>query len=103
VPPGSFVRYFSKRVKSGVPFSPRLRLVSMCVIERICRRDPEAPDLVALRLLSCLRDRKTQMGEAVGRCDTLPDRTCLLDGLAPTIRIAGESTFSIIVLVGERR
>ena len=53
-PPGSCVRYFAKRVERDTPFSPRLRQVSIRVIERIWRGELKVSVLEAARLLDCL-------------------------------------------------
>ena len=53
-PPGSCVRYFVKRVDRDVPFSPRLRRVSIHVIELIWRAEFEMSPLETIRLLNRL-------------------------------------------------
>ena len=53
-PPGSFVRYFAKRMEKNTPFSPRLRQVAMRVIECFWRSELEASELEIVRLLNRL-------------------------------------------------
>ena len=53
-PPGSCVRYFTKRVERDVPFSPRLRRVSIRAIERIWRGELKVLVLETVRLLNRL-------------------------------------------------
>ena len=49
-PLGSFGCYFFKRTRSSIPFSPRLRWVSVCAGERI---ELEVSGLETVRLLNC--------------------------------------------------
>jgi hypothetical protein len=53
-PPGSFVRYLAKRMERSTPFSPRLRQVAICVIERFWHSELEASELEIVRLLDRL-------------------------------------------------
>ena len=54
IPYGSFMRYFSKRVESGTPFSPRLQQVSIDTIELLWCYQPEALVLEAVGWLNRL-------------------------------------------------
>jgi hypothetical protein len=53
-PPGSFARYFAKRVERSTPFSPRLRQISIRVIERTWHGELETAGLETVRLLNRL-------------------------------------------------
>ena len=53
-PPGSCIPYFTKRVERDAPFSPRLRRVSICAIERIWSREVEVSLLETVHLLNRL-------------------------------------------------
>ena len=52
--PGSYARYLAKRVESGTPFSPRLRQVSIHVIEWIWHKALEVPGLDTIHWLNHL-------------------------------------------------
>ena len=54
VPPGSVARYFSRRVESSAPFSPRLQQMSVRAIERIGRSELWEVGREILRLLNRL-------------------------------------------------
>jgi hypothetical protein len=53
-PPGSFARYFSERVESSALFPPRLRQISIHVIERTWHGELETAGLETVRLLNRL-------------------------------------------------
>lgn len=53
-PPGSFVQYFAKRIDEAEPFSPRLKLVVLRVVERIWEREFKKSWLEAARFLDHL-------------------------------------------------
>lgn len=53
-PSGSFARYLAKRVERATPFSPRLRRVSTCALERPRDREGLASTPEAVRLLNRL-------------------------------------------------
>ena len=53
-PPGSCARYFAKRVERSKPFSPRLRRVTIRVIERIWRNELNVSGLETVYLLNRL-------------------------------------------------
>ena len=53
-PPGSFARYFTKRVESSTPFSSRLRQISIRVIERTWHGELEVSGLETVHLLNRL-------------------------------------------------
>ena len=53
-PPGSCARYIAKRVEWGIPFSPRLRRVSIRVIDRTWRKEREVSELDTLRWVNRL-------------------------------------------------
>jgi hypothetical protein len=53
-PPGSFVRYFAKRMERSIPFSPRLRQVTIRVIGRFWRSELKASGSEIVRLLDRL-------------------------------------------------
>jgi hypothetical protein len=54
VPPVSLARYLAKRVEKHTPFSPRLRQMSIRVIERIWHGELEVSGLETVRLLNRL-------------------------------------------------
>jgi hypothetical protein len=53
-PPGSFARYFAKRVERSTPFSPRLRQIGIRVIERTWHGELETAGSETVRLLNRL-------------------------------------------------
>jgi hypothetical protein len=53
-PPGSFARYFAKRVERSTPFSPRLRQIGIRVIECTWHGELETAGLETVRLLNRL-------------------------------------------------
>jgi hypothetical protein len=53
-PPGSLARYLAKRVERSTPFSPRLRQMSIRVIERTWHGELEMAGLETVRLLNRL-------------------------------------------------
>jgi hypothetical protein len=53
-PPGSLARHLTKRVERSTPFSPRLRQMSICVIERTWHGELEMAGLETVRLLNRL-------------------------------------------------
>jgi hypothetical protein len=59
--PGPFVHYFSKRTKMETPFSPRLRSVSIHVIEHAWDRELEETGLEIVHLLNHLKIDENDM------------------------------------------
>ena len=62
MPPGLCAQYFVKRVEKDVPFSPRLRQVSICAIELIWHKELEVSGLEMIHLLNYLKVDVDDMG-----------------------------------------
>ena len=80
-PPGSFVRYLTKRVEKATPFAPILRRPSILVIERIWRNELEASGLETVRLLNRLDVDVDDMVERDVWVELLVRAICLPAGL----------------------
>ena len=79
-PPGSFVSYFSKRIESSRPFSPRLRQVAIHIVESIGYNALMASGLEAVHLLNPLNVDVNDMVKKLVWMEVLVRAICLPTG-----------------------